>query len=79
MQFYAESSDREYWVAKSPFFRVEQGSTVEDSEQAAEALTQLLDTLVADGWEIADRRPDSWDVTLSRWGKRSASRQPVDR
>ena len=78
-QFYAESSDRDFWVAKSPFFRVEKGIRLEDSAQAAEAFTQLLDALVADGWEIADRRAESWDVTLSRGGKRSASRQPVDR
>ena len=57
-QFYAESCADGRWIAYSPFFAVERGSSVDDSANAAEALDALLDQLVADGWEVMQRPPD---------------------
>jgi hypothetical protein len=79
-QFYAESPDRDAWIAWSPYFRVEKGSAIEESEQAEAALAELIDTLVADGWEVTGRREGTLEVALRRRtvAARPASRQPVD-
>jgi hypothetical protein len=74
-QFYAESPETGELVARSAFFRVEKGSTIEDSSNAADAFDALVDELVAAGWEITGRRPGSWDVALRR--RAGAPRQPV--
>ena len=65
--FYAETDAGEV-IAQSPYF--------DDSTQAAEAFEALLDELVEHGWEIASRRPGSWDVALVR--RSGAERQPVE-
>jgi hypothetical protein len=74
-QFYAESPETGELVAKSAFFRVEKGSTIQDSSNAAEAFDALVDELAGDGWEITGREPGSWDVALRR--RAGAPRQPV--
>jgi hypothetical protein len=78
-QFYAEAPGTGAWVAQSPFFRIEKGQTLDGSQQAADAFDALLDELISDGWEIVDRRPDSWQTSLRRRtrGARTTSRQPV--
>jgi len=78
-QFYAEAPGTGAWVAQSPFFRIEKDHTLDDSQQAADAFDALLAELVADGWEIVDRRPDSWQTSLRRRtpAAHSAPRQPV--
>ena len=78
-QFYAESPGTGEWVAQSPFFRIEKGRTLDDSQQAADAFIALVDELMADGWEVVDRQPDSWQTSLRRRtpAGRPAPRQPV--
>jgi hypothetical protein len=64
-QFFAESRSGE-WIAQSPFFRVEKGRSLQDSQNAAEAFEALMQTLTEAGWEVAARRAGSWAVALRR-------------
>jgi hypothetical protein len=64
-QFFAESRGGE-WIAQSPFFRIEKGSSVEESQNASEAFDSLLETLTDAGWKVAARKAGSWEVTLKR-------------
>jgi hypothetical protein len=64
-QFFAESRDGE-WIAQSPFFRVEKGRSLKDSQNAAEAFDALLQILTEAGWEVAARREGTWEAVLRR-------------
>ena len=72
-QFFAELRSGE-WIAQSPFFRVEKGRSLEDSQNAAEAFDGLLEALTEAGWEVTASQPGSWDVALRR---RASAEQPV--
>jgi hypothetical protein len=74
-QFYAEVPGGGGRVGQSPFFRVEEGQALEDSEQATEAFEALIDELIAGGWEITGRT-GGWQLLLRR--QTGADRQPVE-
>ena len=63
-QFYAEPVGGGPWIARSSYFRLEQGRSIEHSEQARQAFMELLDQLVSAGWEITGRRSGAWEVEL---------------
>ena len=71
--FYAQAPGGEK-VAKSPFFRVEEGVPVEDSEKAAAAHDVLLERLADAGWDVSGVRRGERDVTVRR---RAGAAQPV--
>jgi hypothetical protein len=65
--FYAESATGES-IAESPNFT--------NSAQAASAFEALIEQLAGHGWQVASRRPGTWDVALVH--RPNAERQPVD-
>ena len=72
--YYAEAPGGEK-IAKSPFFRVEEGRPVEDSEKAAAAFDVLLGKLADAGWDVSGVRRGERDVTVRR---RARAAQPVE-
>jgi hypothetical protein len=72
--FYAEAPGGEK-VAKSPFFRVEEGVPIEASAKAAAAYGVLLERLADAGWDVSGVRRGERDVTVRR---RIRAAQPVE-
>jgi hypothetical protein len=75
-RFYAAAQDRRDWIAHSSQFSVQKGLALEESPAAEQALGELLDGLIAAGWELVDRGPAKFDVTLRR-NAGAAPQQPV--
>ena len=65
-RFYALPSGGGPWLAESPFFKLELGEAVEESDAAREALHELVRALRAQGWEITGQGDGPWDVELRR-------------